>query len=154
MVQTVAAFAGAARRGVRLIGWGLGEYLAREAARERPDLAEHVITLGTPTVGGPKYTAVAEVYRRQGYDLDGIEAEVDARNARPLEVPITAIYSRSDAIVAWEACIDRVNPNVEHVEVRTTHVGLGFAPEVYRIIAERLAGHSGGTEFSAGWQGA
>jgi hypothetical protein len=28
---------------------------------------------------------------------------------------------------------------VEHVEVRTTHVGLGFSPEVYKIIAQRLA---------------
>ena len=61
--------------------------------------------------------------------------------------------SRSDAIVAWEACIDRVNPDVEHVEVRTTHVGLGFAPEVYRIIAERLAGHSDGRGFLAGQKG-
>jgi len=144
VVETVAGFAAEVARGVKLIGWRLGGYLAREAARERPDLVEHVITLGTPTVGGPKYTAVAELYRRQGYDLDAIEAEVEVRNAKPLQVPITAIYSRSDAVVAWEACIDRVNPNVEHVEVRTTHLGLGFAPEVYRVIAERLAGHSPG----------
>jgi hypothetical protein len=30
--------------------------------------------------------------------------------------------------------------NVEHVEVRTTHLGLGFSPDVYKIIAQRLAG--------------
>jgi hypothetical protein len=31
-----------------------------------------------------------------------------------------------DAVVAWEACIDQNGTYVEHVEVRTTHVGLGF----------------------------
>jgi hypothetical protein len=29
--------------------------------------------------------------------------------------------------------------NVEHVEVGTTHFGFGFSPEVYKIIAQRLA---------------
>jgi len=152
VVERVAGFAAEAGRYVKLIGWSLGGYLAREAARERPDLVEHVITLGTPTVGGPKYTAVAEAYRRQGYDLDAIEAEVEARNAKPLDVPVTAIYSRFDAIVAWEACIDRVNPNVEHIEVHTMHLALGFAPEVYRIIAERLARRSRLRELSLGQQ--
>jgi pimeloyl-ACP methyl ester carboxylesterase len=139
VVRRVAGIAREAKQRVRLVGWSLGGYLAREAARDRPDIVEQVITLGTPAVGGPKYTAVAGVYRRRGVDLDAIEAAVDARNRKPLEVPVTAIYSRSDGVVAWEACIDRVSPNVNHVEVRTTHLGLGFAPEVYRIIAESLA---------------
>ena len=30
-------------------------------------------------------------------------------------------------------------PHVEHVEVDATHAGLGIAPEVLRILAERLA---------------
>jgi pimeloyl-ACP methyl ester carboxylesterase len=124
---------------IRLIGWSLGGYLAREAARERPQSARQVITLGSPVVGGPKYTAVAGAYRRRGIDLDAIGAEVEARNRQPLETPVTAIYSRSDRVVAWRACIDRHAPNVEHVEVETTHLGLGFSPEVFQIIAERLA---------------
>ena len=76
---------------MRLIGWSLGGYLAREAAREDPDLVHQVITLGSPVVGGPKYTLVAQVA---------------ARNSVPLRTPVVAIYSR-DAVVAWEACIDR-----------------------------------------------
>jgi hypothetical protein len=124
---------------IRLIGWSLGGYLSREAARERPQAVHQVITLGSPVVGGPKYTAVAGAYRRRGVDLDAIEAEVEARNRRPLDTPITALYSRSDAVVAWQACIDRHAPNVEHVEVETTHLGLGLSPAVFRIIAERLA---------------
>jgi len=135
----LAAVAGRAGRRVALVGWSLGGYLAREAARDRPHLVERVITMGTPTVGGPKYTRVGEAYRRRGIDLDAIEAQVRARYAVPLRVPVTAIYSRSDGIVAWRACIDRFSPDVEHVEVGTTHLGLGFSADVYRIIAERLA---------------
>ena len=127
------------RQPVALIGWSLGGVLAREAARERPAAARLVITLGSPVIGGPKYTAVAGFYRRQGIDLDAVEAQVAARNQQPLATPVTAIYSRSDAVVAWRACIDRHAPSVDHVEVETTHLGLGFSPRVFEIIAERLA---------------
>ena len=132
-----------AQRPVCLVGWSLGGYLAREAARERPAAVERVVTLGTPVVGGPKYTAVAAYYERQGIDLDEIEAGVEERNAVPLKVPVTAIFSRSDGVVAWEACIDYHSRDVEHVEVDSTHIGLGLSPDVYRIVADRLALGSG-----------
>jgi pimeloyl-ACP methyl ester carboxylesterase len=131
--------AAAARGRVRCVGWSLGGNLAREAARERPDLVERVVTLGTPAVGGPKYTGVARIYRRRGGDLDAIEARVAERERVPIRVPVTAIYSRRDGIVAWQACIDRSSPDVEHVEVSATHLGLGFHPDVYRVVADRLA---------------
>jgi pimeloyl-ACP methyl ester carboxylesterase len=124
---------------VRLIGWSLGGVIARETARERPDLVARVVTLGSPVVGGPKYTLVADTYRRQGFDLDAIEAAVAERNRIPIRVPVTAIYSRYDGVVAWRACVDESSASAEHVEVTTTHLGLGFAADVYRIIAQRLA---------------
>lgn len=130
-------------RKTHLVGWSLGGYLAREAARERPDVVANVITYGSPVVGGPKYTATAEAYRRAGYDLDTVEASVRDRERTPIRVPVTAIFTRSDLVVDWRACIDRVNPDVEHLEVSTTHLGLGFCPEVYRIVAERLADNRG-----------
>ena len=124
---------------VRLIGWSLGGYLAREVARERPDLVHQIITLGTPVIGGPKYTVVARAYRRRGLDINALAAEVESRNQICLHTRVTAIYSRADAIVAWEACIDRDAINIEHVEVAASHLGFGFSPEVYKIIAQRLA---------------
>ncbi|MCX7892539.1 MAG: alpha/beta hydrolase [Burkholderiales bacterium] len=139
LVESVAGHAGP----VFLVGWSLGGYLAREAARERPALVRHVVTLGSPVVGGPKYTAVARLHRERGFDLDAIEAVVDARYARPLTTPVTAVYSKADGIVDWRACIDRRSPNVRHVEVSAPHLGLGFSPEVFRIVAEALAGASG-----------
>jgi esterase/lipase len=139
VLKRISSFAHRTRQQVRLIGWSLGGYLAREAARERPDLIHRVITLGTPVIGGPKYTIVARRFQRCGIDIAAIEAEIELRNQILLRTPVTAIYSRADAVVAWEACIDQNCSEVEHVEVRTTHVGLGFSPEVYKIIAQRLA---------------
>jgi len=127
------------RAPLRLIGWSLGGYLAREAARDLPDRVARVVTLGSPVVGGPKYTAVARLFRTEPGALDLIETLVDQRYAIPLTVPVTAIYSKRDGVVAWQACIDERSPAVEHIEVRTTHIGLGFAPEVYEIVARRLA---------------
>jgi len=124
---------------VRLIGWSLGGYLAREAARERPDVAERVITLGSPVVGGPKFTASASMYIRRGYDLDEIAAAVVEREDVPIQVPVFAVYSRSDGVVAWRACIDRFdNPRVEHHEVRASHLGMVSSPHVFRLVADLL----------------
>jgi pimeloyl-ACP methyl ester carboxylesterase len=139
VLKRIGSFAHKTQQQVRLIGWSLGGYLAREAARERPDLVHRVITLGTPVIGGPKYTVVARRFHRRGVDIEAIEAEIELRNQISLRTPVTAIYSRADAVVAWEACIDHNGTDVEHVEVRTTHCGFGFSAEVYKIIAQRLA---------------
>lgn len=125
---------------VTLVGWSLGGYLAREVARDCPERVNRVITLGSPVVGGPKYTAVAKAFARRGVSMDEIERLVDERYGVPLDVPVTAIYSKLDGVVAWQACIDDRSPNVEHVEIASSHVGLGFSPHAYRIIAARLAG--------------
>ncbi len=127
---------------IDLIGWSLGGYIAREVARELPQHVNSVITLGSPVVGGPKYTRVAPVFAAQGMDLDEIEREVDARYATPLVVPVTAIYSKRDGVVSWEACIDQVSDVVEHIEVNASHIGLGYSAEVYDIVARKLNHHS------------
>jgi pimeloyl-ACP methyl ester carboxylesterase len=124
---------------VRLVGWSLGGVLAREVARDRPDAVGCVVTLGSPVVGGPKYTLVGRRYAALGYSLDAIEATVAERHRTPIQVPVTAVFSKNDGIVAWQACIDPWTPHVEHVEVRTSHLGFGLDPDVYRIVAERMA---------------
>ena len=74
---------------VTLIGWSLGGIVARETARLFESSVREVITMGTPIVGGPKYTAVAERFAEQsGIDLDAFELEVHERNSIGLKQPI------------------------------------------------------------------
>ena len=123
---------------VHLIGWSFGGYLARELARERGDLIGQVVTLGTPVVGGPKYTVFAKRFQSRGMDVEAMADAIEIRNKVSICTPVIAIYSRRDGIVAWKACIDSNARNVEHIEVGTTHFGFGFSAEVYKIIAQRL----------------
>jgi pimeloyl-ACP methyl ester carboxylesterase len=125
-------------RPVTLVGWSLGGYIAREYAREHPGAVRKVVTLGSPVIGGPRYTATARRYQEQGYDLERIEQAILARYAQPLQVPVAAIYSRRDGIVAWRACIDRMSPRVRHIEVHETHLGLILSPRVLALVAEEI----------------
>jgi pimeloyl-ACP methyl ester carboxylesterase len=120
---------------VVVVGWSLGGFIAREYAREHPEHVRKVITLGCPVIGGPRYTATAERYRAQGHDLDELERAVMSRYATPLRVPVTAIYSKRDGIVAWQACIDQWSPAVQHVEVQETHLGMILSPRVLTVVA-------------------
>jgi len=125
---------------VVFVGWSLGGYIAREYAREHPGEVRKVVTLGSPVIGGPRYTATAERYRSLGHDLLEIERTVAQRYEIPLRVPVAAIYSKRDGVVAWRACIDQWSPNVRHIEVNETHIGLAFSPRVLAIIADEIEG--------------
>lgn len=124
-------------RKVALVGWSLGGVLAREVAREAPDAIRRVVTMGTPVVGGPSFTALARGYSTR--QLAGIRAAIAVRDRVPILVPITALWSRNDGIVAGRACIDRTSPHVENIEVTSTHLGMGVDPDVWTIVAGRLA---------------
>ncbi|MDX1958021.1 MAG: hypothetical protein SFU98_05580 [Leptospiraceae bacterium] len=124
---------------ISIIGWSLGGYLAREIARDNPSLVNKVITLGSPIVGGPKYTSISKQYMEGRIDLDELEKEIDQRYEVPIPNPILVIYSKSDNIVSWNACIDVYSPNVIHKEVNSTHIGLIVNTEVYKSIAEFLS---------------
>ncbi|MEE4302202.1 MAG: esterase [Pseudomonadales bacterium] len=129
---------------VNLVGWSRGGTLAREVAREFGDrqgaLIRQVITLGSPVRGGGAARSVGWLAERQtGMHLEQLQALMEARAGTPITVPITAIYSRSDGVVAWRASIDERSPDVAHVEVRGSHMGLGCNVEVFRELARRLA---------------
>ncbi|MDJ0909144.1 MAG: alpha/beta hydrolase [Woeseiaceae bacterium] len=122
-----------------LIGWSLGGVIARLVARHDPALVDQVITLGTPVEGGPKYTSAGEIFaRKRGIDLDAFERHVHAINSEGVERPLTVIYSRTDGVVHWRAAIDRYNAHAKHIRVRSSHLGLGVNPAVWRLIAQTL----------------
>ena len=59
--------------------------------------------------------------------------------ARPIPVAAASIYTRSDGVVAWQACLEPERTQSENIEVRTTHLGLGFHAPALWVIADRLA---------------
>lgn len=122
---------------VRLVGWSLGGLISREIARDCPWLVERVITLGSPTCI-PRYPAARRWFSVFGHDLESIACAVEQRGARPIRVPVTAVHALYDGIVGRSECRDP-DRSVEHIDVATTHLGLGLNPDVYRIVAQRLA---------------
>ena len=138
MAERVIAVAEATGRPVNLIGWSLGGVVSREIARMAPEAVHRVVTYGTPAVGGPTFTAGHAAF---GADecirITQLQQVLDA--TEPIRRPITAIFTRNDTVVDWRACIDRTSPSVRMVEVGSTHVGLGFDPDVWLIVADALA---------------
>ncbi|NKF22331.1 esterase/lipase family protein [Solimonas marina] len=130
----------AAHGPITLVGWSLGGVFAREMARHQPQTVRRVITLGSPINGHPDANNMVLAFRltnrgkAQKTDVEGFKRRIEA----PL-VPCTAVHTRSDGIVAWQACLEEPAPNTENLEVRGTHFGLPYNGEVARLIAERLA---------------
>lgn len=124
---------------VNLLGWSRGGIIAREVARQRSDLVRQVITLGTPVRGGPSASSIGRMVSSSlGLTAQELRKLQIMRERALIRTPITAIYSKTDGVVAWRAAIDDTNPDVEHVEVSGSHIGLGVNADAYRIIAQRL----------------
>lgn len=137
MVDRVGALHERTGRPVALVGWSLGGLIAREVARRVPDSVSQVVTYGTPVVGGPTYTVGAAAYGEvECRRIQALSEDLDRTD--PIRVPITAIFTRRDHVVDWPACIDRVSPRVRHVEVGSTHLGLGLDPHVWETVATAL----------------
>ena len=109
------------------------------SARQLPATVRMVITLGSP-FAAPRASNVASIWRLlTGGNDTAPSPEGIKLLARPIPVPATSIYTRSDGVVAWQACLEEAGPRRENIEVRTTHIGLGFHPPALFAIADRLA---------------
>ncbi|MCU1503754.1 MAG: alpha/beta hydrolase [Ilumatobacteraceae bacterium] len=125
---------------VSLIGHSLGGIYAREVAREAPEHVRRVITVGSPFGGDLKSNVVWPMYEAiTGTRIKSIPSSFLERMNEPLPVPSTAIYSRSDGVVAWHSCIDEEAPEAENVQVPGSHIGLLHNPAALYVIADRLA---------------
>jgi len=113
---------------------------ARELARRAPALVRSVITLGSPFAGEPRASNAWKLYERLSERAadDWPEPERERMRTAP-PVPCTAIFSRSDGIVAWQGCMEREGPAAENIEVEGSHCGLGHNPAVLAAVADRLA---------------
>ncbi len=126
-------------RKVSLVGWSLGGIYARELARQHPEMVRQVITLGSPFNLSPRANHAWRLYERMVGEPIEAQQELLERLSEPLRVPATAIYSRSDGIVAWQCCLDETGGQRENIEVYGSHCGLGHNPLVLAAVADRLA---------------
>jgi pimeloyl-ACP methyl ester carboxylesterase len=118
-------------REVSFVGWSLGGFYARELAKRWHDRVHHVVTIGTPFNGSVDDTHVGWLFRLLNGKRPPNEAALRARLAEPPPVPTISLYSRRDGVVSWEACTHaRRWPLARDIEVRASHMGMGWAPEV------------------------
>ncbi len=145
-------------RPVLLVGQSRGGCLARILALQHPDEVAGVVTLGSPlkdmlavhplvrlnvlVVGALGTAGVGGLFSA---DCLWGDCCTDLRTLEqapfPDAVGFLSVFSRTDGIVDWRACLD---PAAEHVHVDATHCGMALHPAVYRAIAPRLAAYAAG----------
>ena len=129
-------------RKVSLIGWSLGGVYAREIAKLASEDVRCVITLASPFTGNPRANNAWRIFElASGQSLDDLAAVERVRETPP--VPTTALFSRSDGIVAWPCCVQERCTQAESIEVTASHVGMGVNPAAWFAIADRLAQREG-----------
>lgn len=139
------------RRAV-IVGQSRGGELARVVTVRNPDLVSALVMLGSPVrdrlnVGPAVINAVRSVARLGDFGVPGVfssrcrDGECcaayrrDLRASLPADLQAVAVYSRTDGIVSWQACLD---PDARHVEVQSSHSGMSVNRAVYRVLAEVL----------------
>ncbi|MFT4762168.1 MAG: putative alpha/beta hydrolase family esterase [Paraglaciecola sp.] len=126
---------------VTLIGWSLGGVFARHLVHQRPEWVRQIITLGSPfsNLKAPNNASWLYDLIHRDAPISTLDQEWLDTLPKPLNVPSTAIYSKRDGIVPWEACMELEEGNLaQNIEINGSHIGLGVNPEVYKIIFDRL----------------
>ena len=138
MLATVDRLHANSGRKVSLIGQSLGGAYARLLAAQRPDAVRCVITLGSPIGGHPRSSNAWRIY-----EFTSGESAADPRRWQQVRqtprVPTTAIYSRSDGVVAWQNSVQTRGPMTESIEIVSSHIGMAVHPAVLYAVADRLA---------------
>ena len=123
---------------VSLIGWSLGGIYAREIAKELPQNARCVITLGTPFAGPARATNAWRLYELvSGQSVHDHELAQQIR--LPPACPTTSLFSKTDGVVAWQCSQNDPAAHTENIEVHASHIGMGMNPLALYAIADRLA---------------
>ncbi len=140
LAADIAEVAQRQERRISLIGWSLGGIYAREIARLQPQAVRQVITLGSPFAGDGDATNVGWLYRMLSGQQARIAPALAERLPRTPPVPTTSVYSKSDGVVAWQACLDPCDhAQAQNIEVEASHIGLVWHPKVWAVVADRLA---------------
>jgi len=139
-------------RPVVVVGQSRGGTLARALAAGHPESVAGLVTLGSPVldplaVSAPVMRTVRSFARLGDLGMRGVFSsecadgpcctEFNSLLEAPLEPDLStlAVYSRSDGIVDWRACLD---PHARCVEVEGCHCGMAVNAGVYRELEDLL----------------
>lgn len=137
---------------VVIVGQSRGGALARALAVREPEHVSALVMLGSPVCDplavSPRVLRTVRMMAALG-DLgvrrvfssgcadggccDRFWADMDEPLAEHIEA--VSIFSRSDGIVDWHACLD---PHARNVEVSSSHCGMSVHPAVYSVLEELL----------------
>jgi triacylglycerol lipase len=151
LTETVTSAYLETRRKVHLIGHSLGGTLARSIAVRQSHLVASVVTMAAP-LGAirahPIILGAAMFVRRRILSERDVQTDCysglcscdflsSVRRRLPRSIVQAAIYTKTDGVIDWRCCIND-DPKT-NIEVRGTHTGLVFNPQVYRHVANLLA---------------
>jgi triacylglycerol lipase len=136
-----------------VVGQSRGGSIGRALAVLRPDLIDSLVTLGSPlrdqlavkprvwpsiaTVGVLGTLGVPGLFSLRCMNGDCCARTREAVTAPfPRDIRFVSVYSPSDEVVRWEACLD---PAAVQVEVDVSHIGMGMSREVWTAVADELA---------------
>jgi pimeloyl-ACP methyl ester carboxylesterase len=123
---------------VSLVGWSLGGLYAREIAKLAPHRVRRVVTIGTPFNAGRGGTNVGWLFKLLNPSLAD-SVQLRERLSCPPPVVTTSIYSRTDGVVAWQACThEERHAHVHDIEVGGSHLGMGWNRAVLEAVSREL----------------
>ena len=138
---------------VVLVGHSLGGMLARSIAVRYPDSVRHLVMLGAPSrvdwpaAIRPEWWSALRFTQSLWSMLSVDEMRCGTRRCEcafalssvcPADsVGFSSIYTRSDEVIDWHACVDS---RAENHEVPGGHFSLPVNRHVYRLLAETLVG--------------
>lgn len=123
---------------VTLIGWSLGGIYVRELAKEKPHLVDQIITMGSPFAApdAPNHALWVYNFFNKSQKIDPVWW---AQLPSPAPVRTTAIYSKFDGIVPWQACMEKIEDDTHrNVQVSGSHFGFPFNVVVLKTIITLL----------------
>jgi triacylglycerol lipase len=142
------------RTGMRamVVGQSRGGCIGRALAALRPDLVETLVTLGSPlrdqlavrprvwpsilTVGTLGTLGVPGMFSIRCMSGSCCARTREAMTGPfPDDIHFISVYSPSDEIVRWKACLDEA---ATHVEVDVSHIGMGWARDVWLAVTDAL----------------
>jgi triacylglycerol lipase len=157
--ERLEAFADRTGQRIAIVGQSRGGVLARAVAVRRPDLVAGIVTLGAPSVsmlrvhplvllqvgvlgalGTSRVPGLLSMRCLRGSCCASFRA--DLVEPFPASVGYIAVYSRTDGIVDWRACLD---PGADElVEIDASHCGMAVNEGAYSHVARALAAFADG----------